>query len=277
MPRFTPAVVRTLDILELFLQGGSLNAADVVRGTGLPRSTVHELLTTLTSRDYLTKDDSGQYSLGVALLHLGNAYAERFDLLGSANEAARALAAATEETASVAIRQGAQVFYLAKVERQATMQTPSNIGQRLPASCTGLGKALLSAVPDEALQALYPDPDQLPRMTEKSIATLDELRADLAEARSRGYATEHGESTFGLHCVAAVVYDVYGKAVAALSVSVPETRWPARSEPAWAELVTRAAQNFSIRLGFRPEQSPRSSDALAGSRHSGALEVPEVR
>ena len=267
MPRFTPAVVRTLDILELFLQGGSLNAAEVVRGTGLPRSTVHELLATLTSRDYLTRDDSGQYSLGVALLHLGNAYAERFDLLGSANEAARALSEATKETTSVAIRQGAQVFYLAKVERRATMQTPSNIGQRLPASCTGLGKALLTAVPDEALQALYPDPDELPRMTEKSIATLAELRKDLALIRSRGYATEHGESTFGLHCVAALVYDVYGKAVAALSVSVPDARWPERPEREWAELVSYAAQNFSTRLGFRPEHPSRSGYPLTNLPH----------
>ncbi len=117
-----------------------------------------------------------------------------------------------------------------------------------------LGKALLSVVPDEALQALYPNPKQLPRTTEKSIATLAELRADLAAVRSRGYATEDGESTFGLHCVASLVYDVYGKAVAALSVFVPDERWSMRSERQWAELVTRAARTFSTRLGFRPEQ-----------------------
>lgn len=255
MPRLTPAVVRTLDILELFLQGGSLNAAEVVRGTGLPRSTVHELLTTLISRDYLTKDDVGRYSLGVALLHLGNAYAERFDLLGSANETARELAEASGETASVAIRQGSSVFYLAKVERRVVMQTPSNIGQRLPASCTGLGKALLAAVPDEALDVLYPEPDELPRMTERSLGTLRELRADLAGVRSRGYATENGESTFGLHCVAAPVYDVYGNAVAALSVSVPDAQWTSREESQWAGLVIEAAGNFSARLGFRQSRS----------------------
>jgi DNA-binding IclR family transcriptional regulator len=248
-------VVRTLDILELFLQGGSLNAADVVRGTGLPRSTVHELLTTLTSRDYLAKDEAGQYSLGVALLHLGNAYAERFDLLGSANEAARELSEATKETTSVAIRQGAQVFYLAKVERRTVMQTPSNIGQRLPASCTALGKALLAAVPDEALEALYPEPEQLPRMTERSIATLDALRADLALTRRRGYATENGESTFDLHCVAVLVHDVYSNAVAALSVSVPDVRWEDRTEQEWARLVTEAADEFSLRLGYRSSPS----------------------
>lgn len=258
MPRFTPAVVRTLDILELFLQGGSLNAADVVRGTGLPRSTVHELLTTLTSRDYLTKDDSGQYSLGVALLHLGNAYAERFDLLGAANEAAKELAGASKETTSVAIRQGAQVFYLAKVERRTVMQTPSNIGQRLPASCTALGKALLSAVPDEALESLFPEPEHLPRMTERSIASLDQLRSELALTRTRGYATENGESVFGLHCMAALVYDVYSKAVAALSISVPESRWEDRTEQEWAHLVIAAADEFSLRLGYSQSSSHTS-------------------
>ena len=54
MARLTPAVVRSLDILELFLEGPtSLSAADVLRATELPRSTVHELLTTLAARGYL--------------------------------------------------------------------------------------------------------------------------------------------------------------------------------------------------------------------------------
>lgn len=252
MPRLTPAVVRTLDILELFLKGSaSLSAADVVRETGLPRSTAHELLTTLTRRGYLQKDEiTSRYTLGVTLLHLGNAYSERFDLLGAANIAARTLSDHLKETASVAIRQGTSVFYLAKIERGG-ISLPSSIGQRLPASCTAIGKALLSAIPDDVLITMYPDPDALPAMTEHSITTLPELLADLAETRRRGYALEQGESTPDLRCAAAVVRDVEGKVVAAISTSVPELRWGLRTEKAWAEAVLTAAVDLSSQLGFR--------------------------
>ncbi|MFV0452518.1 MAG: IclR family transcriptional regulator, partial [Propioniciclava sp.] len=227
MARLTPAVVRTLDILELFLQGPeSLAATDVIKATGLPRSTAHELLTTLTARGYLVKNENtGRYSLGVNLLHLGNAYAARFDLLGAANGVARELSERTDETASVAIRQGSLAFYLAKIERRPLIAIPSSIGQRLPASCTSVGKALLSALTDEQLASLYPEPDSLPMMTERSRPTLTALMPDLIEARARGYAVEHGESNFGLNCVGALVHDATGTPVAAISISLPETRW----------------------------------------------------
>lgn len=254
MARLTPAVVRTLDILELFLDGpASLTAADVLRETGLPRSTAHELLTTLVARGYLHKDEAtGQHTLGVKLLHLGNAYAERFDLLGAANVAARALSDELKETASVGILQGSAVFYLAKIESRAMFQIPSGIGQRLPASCTGVGKALLSTLRDDELAKLYPEPDSLPVMTERSITTLPALLQDLHRARERGFAVEDGESTPGLNCAAAVVRDVEDNVVAAISTSVPSVRWQTRTEEEWAAPVLAAAQSLSAQLGHRP-------------------------
>ena len=75
MARRTPAVMRALDILELFMDGHdvALSPADVGVQTDLPRTSVHELLTTLASRGYLDRDDAGRYRLGVRLLQLGHA------------------------------------------------------------------------------------------------------------------------------------------------------------------------------------------------------------
>lgn len=163
---------------------------------------------------------------------------------------ARELSESLNETVSVAIRQGTSVFYLAKIEPRA-LQVPSSIGQRLPASCTGIGKALLAELTDEQLAGMYPEPDALPVMTERSIATLPALLAELAETRKRGYAQEHGESTPGMHCVGAAVRDVEGNAVAAISTSVPESRWNRRTEQQWAERVLAAAGELSTQLGYR--------------------------
>ncbi len=257
MPRLTPAVVRTLDILELFLEGDTaLSAPEVVRLTGLPRTTVHELLSTLVARDYLQKDTSGTFRLGVRLLQLGNAYSARFDMLAAANEAARELSSLSGETVSVALLEGADVFYLAKVEARDNLRLPSSIGQRLPANATGLGKVLLAYLSPDTLRGLFPDPDKLPALTPKSIRTLTELEPELARVRENGVGLEYEESTPGIMCVAAPVRDATGAVIAAISLSVPAVRWAQRPEHDWAELALHGAARLSSRVGYIPPTEP---------------------
>lgn len=252
MARLTPAVMRTLDILELFLDDGRpLGAPDVGRLTGFPRTSVHELLSTLVARDYLQRDErTNTYRLGVRLLHLGNAYASRFDLLTAANAVARELADSSGETVSVALRERAEVFYLAKIEGRDTVRLPSGIGQRLPANVTALGKVLLADIPDEKLQELFPDATALPVLTERSISTLPALQKELAAVRERGVAFEDGESTPGMRCVAAGVLDASGAVAAAISVSVPNARWEQHPEQHWVGMVTESAAQMSAQLGY---------------------------
>jgi IclR family transcriptional regulator, KDG regulon repressor len=251
MARLTPAVVRTLDILELFLDSdGTLTAPEVVRRTGVPRTTAHELLSTLVARDYLQKDENGGFRLGVRLLHLGNAYSARFDMLAVANDAARDLSSRTSETVSVALREGADVFYLAKIEPRDTLRLPSSIGQRLPANVTGLGKVLLAYLSPTALRQLFPNPDALPRLTDRSIGTLDRLEEELVQVRETGVAFEREESTPGVWCVAAPVREASGDVVAAISLSVPSARFAQRADNDWAQLVQDAAGALSSRLGY---------------------------
>ncbi|MGM7668160.1 IclR family transcriptional regulator [Microbacterium sp. A93] len=254
MARLTPAVMRTLDILELFVEGGpELTVADILQRTEFPRTTVHELLATLVAREYLQRDErTGLHRLGVRVLHLGNAYSSRFDLLTAANSVARELVDRSGETVSVAVREGSQVFYLAKVEGHDTLRMPSSIGQRLPAHLTGLGKALLAPLPIKALRALYPNPNDLPVLTAHSIRTLDALEADLAEVRGReGIAFESEESTPNLRCAAAPVYDATGAVAAAISISVPLARWDQHGDGHWISLVRSGAEILSEQLGHR--------------------------
>jgi IclR family KDG regulon transcriptional repressor len=252
MARLTPAVLRTLDILELFLDDSApLSAPDVVRKTGLPRTSVHELLATLVAREYLQKDEvTGTFRLGVRLLQLGNAYSARFDMLSAANDVAREVAASSGETVSVALLERGDVFYLAKIESHDNLRLPSSIGQRLPANVTGLGKALLAYASPQSLAARFSDPDNLPRMTEHSIGTLTELEEELARIRDRGVAFENEESTPHIRCAAAPVRDGSGAVVAAISISVSTARWEQHPEDHWVDLVRNGAAHFSALLGF---------------------------
>ena len=119
MGRQVPAVARALDILELFLTGdGTFSARDVVHRLRLPRTTVHELLTTLAARNYLVAvpEQPGRYRLGVRTHQLGSRYAEQLDLAAEGRRVAREVAAVCDETVHVALLEDTDVVYVAKVD-----------------------------------------------------------------------------------------------------------------------------------------------------------------
>ncbi|MFJ8649549.1 IclR family transcriptional regulator [Streptomyces sp. NPDC093546] len=253
MGRLVPAVTRALDILELFLEGdGTLSAPEVTRKLQLPRTTVHELLTTLAARAYLVPvaDQPGRYRLGVRTYQLGSRYAEQLDLAAEGQRVAREVAETCDETVHVAILEDLDVIYIAKVDSTHAVRMVSAAGRRLPAHCTSVGKMLLAALPEDELDRRIAGRD-LVAMTPNSLTDPDELRAALAEIRARGIATEHRESNPDVACVAAPVRDSAGRVVAALSVSVPMIRWSEQREAELAELAAKGADDLSVSLGHR--------------------------
>ncbi|WP_329112488.1 IclR family transcriptional regulator [Streptomyces sp. NBC_01353] len=253
MGRIVPAVARACDILELFLQGdGTLSAPEITRRLQLPRTTTHELLSTLTARSYLVPipEQPGRYRLGVRTYQLGSRYAEQLDLAAEGQNVAREVAETCDETVHVAILEDTDVIYIAKVDSTHAVRMVSAAGRRLPAHCTAVGKMLLAALPEDELDARI-EGRELVGMTPDSITEPDALRAVLAEIRARGTASEHRESNPDVSCVAAPVRDRAGRVVAALSISAPMIRWSEEREGELAELAAKGAADLSLRLGHR--------------------------
>lgn len=251
MGRAVPAASRALDILELFLDEPVLTAADVIRKLGIPRTSVHELLGTLADRNYLLvlPGQPLRYQLGVRPFQLGSVFAQQLDLAREAQSVAVSVAAECDETVHVAVLEGTDVIYIARVESTHPVRMVSAVGRRLPANCTGVGKMLLSALSQETVDQLYQS--QLPTMTSNSIGSLVDLTEELAGIRTRGLAYDEAESTEDVHCVAAPVKDHTHQIVAALSISVPVTRWSPERRDELSELVKRGAARLSDNLGFR--------------------------
>ena len=251
MARLTPAVVRSLDVLELFMDARhGLTAPEVVQRTGLPRTTVHELLTTLTERKYLRRDDrTATYHLGLSVFRLGNAFAERLDLHAVGLRVAESVARECDETVHVGILDGPDVVYVCKVDSTQSVRMVSRMGGRVPASCTAVGKALLAYLPDAELKRLFRK--GLAKLTPKSITEPHVLANVLDEIRVSGLAFESGESNPDVSCVAAPVRYHSGSVVAGLSISVPDMRWNQRPGEEWAALAADGAARFSSELGYR--------------------------
>ncbi|WP_225800020.1 IclR family transcriptional regulator [Streptomyces sp. NK15101] len=253
MGRLVPAVTRAFDILELFLEGdGTLSAPEITRRLRLPRTTTHELVTTLTARNYLAPvpEQPGRYRLGVRTYQLGSRYAEQLDLAAEGREVAREVADTCGETVHVALLEDTDVIYIAKVDSSHAVRMVSAVGRRLPAHCTAVGKMLLATLPEDELDERL-EGRELVAMTPRSLTDPDALRAALAEIRVLGVAVEQQESNPDVSCVAAPVRDRSGRVVAALSVSVPVHRWSEERENELTALAVRGAGELSARLGHR--------------------------
>ncbi|MGW1835172.1 IclR family transcriptional regulator [Streptomyces sp. BBFR2] len=257
MGRLVPAVTRALDIMELFLEGdGTLSAPDIVRRLRLPRTTVHELVTTLVARSYLipVPEQPGRYRLGVRTYQLGSRYAEQLDIAAEGQRVAREVAETCDETVHVAILEDVDVIYVAKVDSIHAVRMVSAAGRRLPAHCTSVGKMLLASLPEEELEARLEECGELVALTPNSITGPDALREELATVRVMGVAVEHREANPDVSCVAAPVRDGSGTVVAALSISVPMVRWSEDRERELTELAAKGAADLSFSLGHRGDR-----------------------
>jgi DNA-binding IclR family transcriptional regulator len=246
------SLIRGLDILEtLSAHPDGLTLSEICRTLTLPKSSTHALLHGLLARNYLINGRRDRtYRLGPRLFQLGSAYIQGINLVAEGHETVRAVSRLCDETVHLATLEGRDVLYVAKEEGTSYIRMVSALGKRVPAHGTGIGKVLLAALSEEELKALYPPGQPPEQLTSNTITRLPELKAELARTRERGYALDNEESTAGLHCVAAPIYDAEGKAVAAMSISVPVSRWsPARQEELLA-LVRSGARELSERLGY---------------------------
>ncbi|WP_072690749.1 IclR family transcriptional regulator [Rhodococcus marinonascens] len=251
MPRMVPAVLRAADILELFLgREVSLTATEIVERLQLPRSTAHELLATLVARNFLSRQSGEEnvYRLGPRVLELGSRYQQTLEFATEADAVARQVAAKCDETVHVAILDGLEVVYVSKIDSTRSVRLISEVGRRLPAYCTGVGKVLLAGLAREKLNELLKGRKLVP-LTDRSITSRTELRRQLDEVRRTGIAYECGESNPEAGCVAAPVVDSSGKWVAAMSISIPTSRHTDDAWPRWEKLVREGATELSRRLG----------------------------
>jgi DNA-binding IclR family transcriptional regulator len=228
-----------LDALASF--DSAVGVTSLARATGIAKSTAFRLLAILEERA-LVERVGNMYALGMHAFELGNrvTYCRPRGLRDFALPHLADLHVATKETIHLAVLDGGDVIYIEKLHGPDAAPSPSQIGGRIPAHCSALGKALLAFTPqawailqlDQALEALTPYTIIDPRL----------LRAELAEVRGFGYAIDREEAKLGLTCVSAPVLSADGTAIAAISISGRTTRFvPER----YARSVRRAADQIA--------------------------------
>lgn len=257
--RYTIRVVdRAIDILRLLSDGEPRLLAQVSGGVGLHTSTAFRVLATLAGRNFVERDErTGQYTLGIASLELARAYQDASYLRRLALPELQRLRDDTGETVHLAVLDNLDVVYLDKQQSfRAVAIMSSRVGARLPAYCTGLGKALLAFSSRERLLD-YLATSQRPRLTGATITDAEELMHELDRVRARGYAFDRGERETEIRCVAAPLFGRWSEVVAAISVAGPASRMdPMETNDLLIGQVISAARAISAALGYRQERWP---------------------
>jgi DNA-binding IclR family transcriptional regulator len=203
-------------VLDAFDGPGRLTLAQIVRRTGLPRSSAHRMLERLVQLRWLRR--SGRdYELGMRLVELGSLAVHQDRLHRAATPLLHDLHRATGLVVHLAVLDGSDVVYLEKIGDGMTAAIPSRVGGRQPAHCTAVGKAMLAD--SDGADAV----DLASRKTRYSIGSRMQLTAELAKVCAHGVAFDREESLPGFGCVAAPIGDP-GQPVAAVSVCGPMSR-----------------------------------------------------
>lgn len=248
--REVPALARGLRILDLVAESSApLRIAEISTRLGIPRSATYELVSTLRAHRMVEQTDDGSVMLGAKLFMLGSKFADGVDAERLTADAATALRDRVDETVQVAVLDGRSVLYTAKAESSRQLRLVSTVGRMLPAHVTGIGKAILAELPEDRIDALFGGVE-LETFTPTSIGTLPALKRELAATRERGYAIDNSESTPDVSCVAAAIRGSAGGVIAAISISIPQSRLTAQLRDTYAREVVAAATELSERLGY---------------------------
>jgi len=192
--------------------------------TGLSKSTIHRLLSTLLNMKYVTQDPKTEkYGLGYQVLYLSRNMTANSGLISSTRPILELLCEDINETIHLCVEDNSEVVYIDKIESSQTIRMYSRIGSRNPMYCTGVGKILLSGMDEENFKQATISIDFVKR-TAKTIDSLEELQKEIERVKKQQYALDNIENEEGIRCIAAPIRDFSGKIVASFSVSGPVHR-----------------------------------------------------
>jgi DNA-binding IclR family transcriptional regulator len=240
------SVDRAVRILTVLQGGRRMSLGEVAARLGLPASTVHGIIRTLLAHGMVAQErDSGRYRLGPATLRLGNVYLDTLELRARVAAWAEDLAGRT----GLAVRTGVllltDVVVVHHVPRPGGSRQMPEVGIEIPAHACALGKALLGYDGD-ALDQVLADRAERRSMTGETVTDPAALRAQLAEIRATGVATEVEEAVLGECGVAAPLGDADG-VTGAMGLVVPSAEWPL--DPSFIDALRAAARAVSRELG----------------------------
>ncbi len=243
------SVTRSLRILEAVAQHQPVTVGELTKLFGLPKSTVQRTLVTLAEAGWLraNRKDTTRWEIGARVLAVRPAALQGSSLFAAAREPMIRLRDAVNETIHLSVPDALQCMVVVdRVDCDHPVRTFHTIGDTSPLHATAVGRAILAHLPKRDVEELITQ--GLERFSDTTPADPDELRRELDRIRADGYAINRNQFRPGVCALAAPVLDESGTPLAAVAVSMPDSRYDADRESEWGGLVAGTATEISGRL-----------------------------
>ncbi len=248
-PSSVRAVERALQLIEVFARSrGPLSITDLSKTLDLPPSTVHRLVQTLMTLEYVVQyPQSKRYGPGRGIAEVTRSMILKYEFTRHAQPFLERLVEQTGETANLAALYGSSAIYLNQVESPSVMRVSNSIGSLVPLHCTAVGKIFLADFAPRTLRDTLQHTG-LAALTDRSVTSRKALERDLERVRVKGYALDDEEFTPGARCIAVALRGSSGATIAALGLSAPASRLELGRVSAFAGLIRATAEEFSQQL-----------------------------
>lgn len=256
------SIERAFTILEEIARNrDGVTLVELSKRLGLHNSTAFHLVQTMVSLGYVRQmRDTKRYRVGRSLFAVAAAARDEVELVALAYPVLEELSAATGEAGHFGVWSGGNVVVLAKTQGAGALQVAGSLGVMRPAYCTGLGKALLGALPTAKLDRYFASVE-LRALTPNTVTQPDRLRLELEKVRRDNIAFDDGEFDPEIRCVAVPVRDFTGQVCGVIGISGPIWRLSLQAMQEKAQQVRQAATRLSAELGYRLAPLDENADA----------------
>jgi IclR family acetate operon transcriptional repressor len=241
------ATPRNQSVLKAFAMLKSFDSADqwltnseLSRRANLPEASGYRLIQTLQEIGAVVRGPRGRYRPGMLLVSLSQNVVIPELLHDASQDVAAQLAKRLNVTIHLGILEDGMVRYVTRASTPTSFSPHTRPGCQLEAYCTGLGKILLAALPEDQLDQVILD-GELVRLTPYTIVDRSILRSQLLEVRKNGFAVDERETREDMCCVAVPVRDRQGRTIASLSATESAERMTAERRTSLRQALDEAA------------------------------------
>lgn len=241
---FASTLARGLEVITAFgRESQSLTLADVARRTGFSRAAARRLVLTLQELGYIHAEGR-QYALTPKILELGYAYLGSLELPELSLPFMEEVVQRCGESCSISVLSSSEIVYIARRPTSRIMSVNLNIGTKLPAFWTSMGRVLLSALSQAEVERLFHS-IKAEKFTERTVTDEQALYGIIDRVRADNYSIVDQELEIGLQAIAVPLRNRRGIMVAALNISAHTSRI---TLPEMQERFLPALQEASMKI-----------------------------
>lgn len=214
---FVESLDRGLRLLRKFGdKSGPMTLSDLARAAELPRATARRILFTLERGGFVATDGK-LFTLTPHVLTLAASYLRSSQVVSVLQPVLDRIAAAAQEISSLAVLDGDEVVFIARGSPARVFSAGLDIGYRLPAFCTSVGRAMLSQLDNTELAARLAAMRR-ETVTPYTVTDPAKLLATIIADREKGYSLVDREAEPGFRSISVPVRRYDNTIVAAINM-----------------------------------------------------------